>query len=644
MAFNRRSFLKGAATAASTSALVTTAAGKPVPAKLDDGLELEDAGDGALQEVVVTFRTNDDVDDLDRFDLPEGYYRFEVLPFGYTKATGEQIQRIAGLQSVRRITPNYELEYFNDDAREETGAEAVARSLGYDGKHGHVAVVDTGIGAPHPDHRVNVVNNYEQVNPLDENTMWVDAGPADTDGNGHGTHVSGTIAGDGSAAEEYRGMAPRADLTVYSTGAAVLIVNSLGAFDHLLAEKRAGQTNVQAVNNSFGPLSGNGTDWNPDDPTNVATYELYRAGILPVFAAGNCGPEGSADCTRTGDNTQSNPSQAPWNLSVAATDDDRNVTGFSSRGRPEDHDGTVNYDRRTAIENYGEYRRSLQPPGEGDETEGVYEVSGSGTVPPLVIETADTFALQETPETGLDEVDGYFVSATLTWDPSTGRGAPEPSEFEFRLEDADGNTVAADGSTYVDRVRNHAMLSIQRYLPLPDGEETYTLALTASRTGGQYEVSGDVVAVDADGGIPDPERPYALYRPSIGAPGAGIWSTVTPEDQLALTAADDGEPYYTTLSGTSMATPVVCGVVALLNDAHYREHGEYPDVLDVIDALESTAVFEPDAKNHTVHNIGEGFVDAEAALEALLASADGDDDGPDVPADPPEEAARPNGV
>ena len=160
MQFNRWSFLKGAATAAGASAFISGSAGaKPVHAKLDDRLEL----DGSLEEIVVTFRTNDRVTDLDRFDLADGYYQFEVLPFGYTRATAEQVRRIVQLQSVRRITPNYELEYFNDDAREETGAEAVAESLGYDGTHGHVAVVDTGIGAPHPDHRVNVVNDYEQT-------------------------------------------------------------------------------------------------------------------------------------------------------------------------------------------------------------------------------------------------------------------------------------------------------------------------------------------------------------------------------------------------------------------------------------------------------------------------------------------------
>ena len=609
------------------------AAGKPVSQKLDDRLELD-----GLEEVIVTFRRREQVTLLERFDLPDGYYAFEVLPMAYTRASADQIQRLAQRQAVRRITPNYELEYFNDEARESTGAEAVAEDFGYDGRNAHVAVVDTGIGAPHPDHRVNVVNNYEQVNPLDRNTMWVDVGPVDTDGNGHGTHVSGTVAGDGSAAPEYRGMAPRADLTVYSTGAALLILNALGAFDHLLAEKRAGRTDVQAVNNSFGPVGGNDVDWDPDDPQHVATYHLYRAGILPVFAAGNCGPDGSLDCLgdtpfgRTGDNTQSNPSQAPWNLSVAATDYEGNVTGFSSRGRPEDYDGLVNYDRETALANYEEYRRALRPPGDDDETAGVHAIEDSGVQLPLTAEVeteVEQFTLEAAPETDLSDVDGYFVEATLTWEPSTSRGVPEVSEFQFRLEGPDGETVASDGSTFFDNVRNDARLTIERWLPLPDDEATYTLYLSSSRGGGQYDVTGDVLAVDAaDDSVPEPERPYSLYRPSVGAPGADLWSTVMPTDQLSVTAPDDGEVFYTQLSGTSMASPVVAGVVALLNDAHYREYGEYPAVLDVIDAIESTAEFDEE-QGHTVHNIGRGFVDAEAAVEALLETSDQDDEETD---------------
>ena len=83
------------------------------------------------------------------------------------------------------------------------------------------------------------------MNPLSssEGTIWLPAGDADTDDNGHGTHTSGTVAGDGSASDgHWRGMAPAADLTVYSAGLSLFIVKAVAAFDHMLARKRAGET------------------------------------------------------------------------------------------------------------------------------------------------------------------------------------------------------------------------------------------------------------------------------------------------------------------------------------------------------------------------------------------------------------------
>lgn len=259
--------------------------------------------------------------------------------------------------------------------------------------------------------------------------MWVDLGRADSDNNGHGSHVSGTVAGDGSRTANHRGMAPRGTLTVYSTGATLLILNSLGAFDHLLAGKRAGHTVVQVVNNSFGSLSGYDADYDPDDPQVVASYYLAREGILPVFAAGNCGPDGSADCLgpTADDNTLTNPAQSPWVLGVAATDDEKRVTGFSSRGRQQtDGDRIENYDRQLAPENYEEYRRSLlHPAAVGTPHERLTELSGSGVVAgtsvgelvganPVQSAIADEFTLPSSPSLSeLDDLVGYFVTATL---------------------------------------------------------------------------------------------------------------------------------------------------------------------------------------------------------------------------------------
>lgn len=612
MQFDRRTLLKSTAAVGGAALFPTVGAARSPPQKLDDRLDT----DAGPQEIVVVFTTNEAVDQLQHVSLSEGYHRFQTLPMGYTVATGEQIERISRLQSVRRVVPNYELEWFNDDARTVTNAESVATELGYDGTHGHVAVIDTGLDGLHPDHQINVAHNYKYTNPLDRGTMWVDAGKADTDGNGHGTHVSGSVAGDGSVERANRGMAPKATLTMYSTGAALLVVNALGAYDHLIARKEAGRTNVQAVNNSFGAITGSGQNMDPANPDIVASYHAFQAGILPCIAAGNCGPQGGVTCTRTGDNTLGNTAQAPWVLGVAATRDDGNVAGFSSRGRPPSSDQIHNYDRELALSNYREYVRSLQPPSPADRTT-VTELSGSGVLANFLVQTADTFTVGERSagELGVAEIDGYYVETTLTWTPSSGAGAPEPSEFEFLLLDDAGNQVAKAGTNYVDKVRNEAELVIGTYLPTPGDTATYTLEVQCSRGGGQYQVTGSVDAVDSDDGVPEPRRPYGIERPSVGAPGNSIVSTMMIGDQLA---DHTNGIYYQAISGTSMATPVTAGVVALVNDAYYTEFGEYPDVLEVVDVVEATARFQSE-KNHTVHNIGKGLVDAEAAVTEILA-------------------------
>jgi serine protease AprX len=117
-------------------------------------------------------------------------------------------------------------------------------------------------------------------------------------------------------------------------------------------------------------------------------------------------------------------------------------------------------------------------------------------------------------------------------------------------------------------------------------------------------------------GIPDDP----LYHPDITAPGVHIVST------RALTGtvlnADDAnhdaricnisilnQPYYTCASGTSMATPHITGVVALMQEAA----GGKLKPNQVIDILTTTARPLP---GYGQWEVGAGFVDAYAAVMA----------------------------
>ncbi len=123
---------------------------------------------------------------------------------------------------------------------------------------------------------------------------------------------------------------------------------------------------------------------------------------------------------------------------------------------------------------------------------------------------------------------------------------------------------------------------------------------------------GSTLADFSSRGIPgDP-----LYHPTVTAPGVDIVSaralnTVLPllgrPADIALDPA--WIPYYTTMSGTSMATPQVAGVCALLLSAN-------PSLTpaQIKQALVSTATPMP---GYGAHQVGAGYVNAYAAVDSV---------------------------
>nr|WP_263326501.1 S8 family serine peptidase [Neobacillus sp. Marseille-Q6967] len=110
-------------------------------------------------------------------------------------------------------------------------------------------------------------------------------------------------------------------------------------------------------------------------------------------------------------------------------------------------------------------------------------------------------------------------------------------------------------------------------------------------------------------------------RPTITAPGEGIISTRVVAPVSSLGAADDVEnidpaylPYYTTMSGTSMAAPHAAGVVALLLEANPALSPE-----EVKDILQQTAT---NMSGYEAWEVGAGYVNAYAAVDAAFTNRD----------------------
>jgi serine protease AprX len=201
-------------------------------------------------------------------------------------------------------------------------------ALRIDGNGVTVVVVDTGIDAGHPD------LDYGQKVLFNLRSDTGDAPYYEIEnsdlGYGHGTHVAGTVAGNGDAsAGARRGVAPGANLI----GITIDTQNSVGyvgALDWVYRNSRPWQNpyNIRAATNSWHTTV---EEYDPQQAISVLINALaHENNVVSTWSAGNDGendPEGNELTTSGQGNT-------PAGIMVAAyTHDGAGVTTFSSRGR-----------------------------------------------------------------------------------------------------------------------------------------------------------------------------------------------------------------------------------------------------------------------------------------------------------------------
>ena len=264
------------------------------------------------------------------------------LPIAGAVATPALIRQIAQQPDVVSIFQNAPVKLLNFEARQQSGSARVydnpgdfGRAIPTSGRGVTVMVNDSGIDTTNPDLPIStkVVDNVQAAQNFATSLAADFAGPGifpithlrnqiNTDlGSGHGTHVAGTVGASGTQSNgRLRGAAPGADLLGYGSGGVLLILDAVGGLDYAASNQFSYRFPVRITSNSWG-TSGR---FEPTNPVNIATYELYKKGIVSVFAAGNDGP---------GEDTHNPYAQAPWVISVGASEKDGVLTGFSSRGK-----------------------------------------------------------------------------------------------------------------------------------------------------------------------------------------------------------------------------------------------------------------------------------------------------------------------
>lgn len=207
-------------------------------------------------------------------------------------------------------------------------APEVWNDLGVTGAGIVVGVIDTGICKSHPD-----IVNQLWVNPceipgnnidddlngyVDDIDGWnFESNNANVnDSNGHGSHVSGTVAGDGASGRR-SGVAPDAQIMTLK-----FWNNASGEASVWEAEQYAVVTGADITTASLGWSHGAGPDrvmWR------MVIENTIAAGVVVLYAAGNEGFGSAPDNVRT-------PGDVPDVITVGATRCTDEIAGFSSRG------------------------------------------------------------------------------------------------------------------------------------------------------------------------------------------------------------------------------------------------------------------------------------------------------------------------
>ncbi|MEH7451392.1 S8 family serine peptidase [Gottfriedia acidiceleris] len=472
------------------------------------------------------------------------------------------------------------------------------------GKGVKVGVIDTGVDYNHPDLASEYQGGWDFVDD-DNNPMetvysdWLaakkanDALPPEQQNpnfptdyrfyiTSHGTHVAGTIAGQSRSNSPYalRGVAPEVQLYAYR----VLGPHGGSDEDVIAGIEKSYKDGCQVINLSLGSSNND-----PLSPSAVAINNVSDLGVTAVIAAGNDGP---------GVGTLGTPGASAKAITVGAITYPKQVPTFdihSYGATGQDSFSIVN--SRIIGRDFSDTNTKLSGSTQ-------YELIDAGYGTPAWydnlksknISVADKVVIVKRGGAAMNELMMYaaaeHVKAMIIY---------TPSDNPDLLVDDQGYYPFYFGT--IGGVAYTLQLNANDGTKFYNAFKSGTIKTISVSNAGSFAMGGNTLASFSSTG---PVTGSVAIKPDIVAPGVDVFSTA-PYDIWEQNNNKDYSNAYQTLSGTSMATPHVAGMAALILSAHPNYKPE-----DVKTALMATA--DPISTQQSVFQIGSGKSDPYQAV------------------------------